>query len=429
MTSDNNPIWHPLQQGVVPTYRPEVISASGVEIKTKDGKTFIDLISSWWTCVHGHSHPAIVAAMKNQLDHFSHVIFTDFTHDPAAQLARKLTELLPGDLSRVFFSDNGSTSVEVALKMALHYWMNKGEKKRKKLVAFEGAYHGETVGAMSVGDDMPFLAPYKAMTFSVDRLPFPHTWMNDEKVEEKEAAALLAAKKYLDQHHNDLAAVIVEPLLQGAGGMRLCRPQFLKAFVKLFQDANVLVIFDEVATGFGRLGKLFALEIADVTPDFICLSKGLTAGFLPMGLTVVTEKIYQSFVSDDFKNIFPHTHAFMGNALACAAAIASLDVFAKDNVIAKIKLIEDRYKNFLNELKRYPKIHRPRYMGSVMAFELGDEQGNYHAKAGKDMKTFFWEKGLFIRPLGNTFYLMPPYVITDHHLNMVFDAIHNMIGQ
>ena len=293
---DRQYVWHPFTQAQTAPDPIPIASARGIRLYAQDGREFLDMVSSWWVNIHGHAHPTIAAAIAQQAQTLEQVIFAGFTHQPAVQLARELVQRLPEGLTRVFFSDNGSTAVEVALKMALQYWHNHGETQRTRFLAFEGGYHGDTVGAMSAGKGCGFFDTYGSLLFEVGLLPFPATWDDDNEVEAREQAALARLETFIAEHGATLAGVIVEPLIQGSAGMRMCRPAFLQALSKRLREANILLIFDEVMTGFGRTGALFASLKAQVTPDIICLSKGLTAGFLPMSVTVATEAVYAAFL-------------------------------------------------------------------------------------------------------------------------------------
>ncbi|HIJ84985.1 MAG TPA: aminotransferase class III-fold pyridoxal phosphate-dependent enzyme, partial [Magnetococcales bacterium] len=292
-------VWHPFTQEATAPPPIPIVSGRGAWLQAADGRRFLDMISSWWLCVHGHAQPVIAEAIARQARELEQVIFAGFTHEPAVRLAQRLTRLLPEGLTRVFFSDNGSTSVEVALKMAIQYHRNRGEK-RFRIGVLEGGYHGDTVGAMSVGRSSGFFDVFGDYLFQVDTFAFPATWEADDGVEVREAEVLAAVDRYLSEHGSALAAMIVEPLVQGASGMRMCRPVFLQELARRVRLVGGLVIFDEVMTGFGRTGALFASEKAGVVPDIICLSKGLTGGFMPMAVTVCSQMLYEAFLGDTF---------------------------------------------------------------------------------------------------------------------------------
>ena len=299
LARDRRHVWHPFTQHGT---EAEPIADRGARAAprstTPRGARSSTSISSWWTCTHGHSHPALNEALAQQAARFEHVMFAGFTHQPAVDLATALAQLLPGDLSRVFFSDDGSTSVEVALKIAYQYWTNRGEARRRVFISFDGGYHGDTLGAMSVGRGSGFFNLFRNMMCQVAVLPFPYTFEGDEAAEDREKGALIALEDRLWNGTHDIAALIIEPLLQGAGGMRMCRPEFLERLVEMAQSAGVLVIFDEVATGFGRTGTLFAMQQAGVVPDLVCLSKGLTSGYMPMAVTVARDRVFEAFLGE-----------------------------------------------------------------------------------------------------------------------------------
>ena len=356
LARDRRHVWHPYTQHGGETEPIVLTGAKGASLFDADGNEILDLVSSWWTCTHGHSHPKLNAALAAQAAEFEHVMFAGFTHQPAADLAEAVANVLPGDLSRVFFSDDGSTSVEVALKIAYQYWINVGEAGRRSLVAFDGGYHGDTLGAMSLGRGSQLFSAFRDLMCNVVVLPCPATFAGDDAAEEREAGALSAFEALLADRGHTIAALIIEPLLQGAGGMRLCRPSFLKRLVKLARDARVLVIFDEVATGFGRTGTMFAMEQADIVPDLVCLSKGLTAGYMPMAVTVAREPIFEAFLGESFERALPHGHSFTANPLACAVALASLQLFKEENTLERIARINRRHREFMGELAARPDV-------------------------------------------------------------------------
>jgi adenosylmethionine-8-amino-7-oxononanoate aminotransferase len=422
LVRDRHHVWHPFTQHGTEGEPTIITRAKGASLFDAQGREILDLISSWWTCTHGHCHPALNAALARQAELFPHVMFASFTHEPAVDLATALARLLPGDLARVFFSDDGSTSVEVALKIAYQYWANRGEPRRRVFLSFDGGYHGDTLGAMSLGRGSGFFNLFRGLMCQVAVLPFPATFEGDDQVEERERGALSALEDRLSSGDRDVAALIIEPLLQGAGGMRVCRPAFLKALVESARAAGVLVIFDEVATGFGRTGTLFAMEQAGIMPDLVCLSKGLTAGYLPMAVTVVREPVFQAFVSDSFATALPHGHSFTANPLACAVALCSLALFEEEKTLARIGRINARHREFLVTLMARKDIVRPRVLGSILAFDI-KEGGGYQSEASSTLHDWYLARGLNIRPLGSTLYLMPPYCITDDELSRAYAGL------
>jgi adenosylmethionine---8-amino-7-oxononanoate aminotransferase len=330
-----------------------------------------------------------------------------------------LAELLPGDLNRVFFSDDGSTSVEVALKIAYQYWINIGEPRRQILVGFDGGYHGDTLGAMSLGRGSQFFNPFRGLMCKAVVLPCPATFEGDDAADEREAGAISAFEALVRDRGQSVAGLIIEPLLQGAGGMRLCRPSFLKRLVEAARSAGTLVIFDEVATGFGRTGTLFAMEQAGVVPDLVCLSKGLTSGYMPLGVTVAREAVFEAFLGESFDRALPHGHSFTANPLACAVALASLALFEEENTLERIARINKRHKAMLAELTARPDVTRPRLIGSILAFDV-KSAGSYQSVESRLLRDWYLAHGLNIRPLGPTIYLMPPYCITDEELSRAY---------
>ncbi|MBF0438639.1 MAG: adenosylmethionine--8-amino-7-oxononanoate transaminase [Magnetococcales bacterium] len=419
---DRAHVWHPYTQEALAVPPIPIASGRGAWLKGVDGQEYLDLIASWWVSIHGHAHPVIARAIAAQAEQLEQVIFAGFTHEPAVRLAEALVAKLPGGLSRVFFSDDGSTAVEVAMKMARQYWLNSGEDRSRFLV-FEGGYHGDTVGAMSASQSTGYFNAFRPLLFAVDVLPYPATWEGDDAVEAKELSALEALDRYLMTHGSHCAALLVEPLIQGAGGMRMCRPEFLVAVAARLKVAGVLLIFDEVMTGFGRCGTLFACEKAGVDPDLICLSKGLTGGFLPMSVTVCREEIYAAFLGDSFDRALAHGHSFTANALGCAAALASLGLFDTENTLAHIADIEAIHRHRLASLATHSRVQRPRVMGVVAAFELVLADSTYGSATTPRLIRFFLERGLIVRPLGGVIYLLPPYCISSGDLHRGWDGI------
>ncbi len=421
-------VWHPFtQERTAPAPLP-VARAKGASLFLEDGREILDLASSWWVNVHGHCHPAIADALARQARTLEHVIFAGFTHAPAARLAEALTRLLPRPLDRVFYSDNGSTAVEAALKMAFQSWRNRGEQGRPLFLAFQGGYHGDTFGAMSVGRSSGFYAPFEDVLLETRHTPFAETWLHDADVEEREAAALAELDAILDRDGSRLAGFIAEPLVQGAAGMRMCRPEFLRAVCGRVAAHGIPVILDEVMTGFGRTGTLFALEQAGVVPDIICLSKGLTGGFLPLAATVASTAIYQTFLGQDFSTAFAHGHSYTANPLGCAVALASLALFESERTLERIATIHHANLRWLNEVASMPGITRPRALGSIAAVNLGGE-GDYHSSLGPELKARFLEWNLLVRPLGNVVYLMPPACITPEELTRAHAGIRQVLRE
>lgn len=424
---DARHVWHPFTQAQ--TAQPPIVvrSARGSTLTAADGRDYVDLISSWWVTLHGHAEPAIAEAIATQANTLEQVIFAGFTHEPAVRLAARLVALLPRPLTRVFFSDDGSTSVEVALKLALQYWRNRGTPRRK-LLAFDGGYHGDTFGAMAAGRSSGFYAPFHELLFAVDFVPFPATWTDDPEVDAKEDASLAALDAWLARHGESAAAMILEPLVQGAAGMRMCRPDFLRLVIERVRAYGMLVLFDEVMTGFGRTGALFACETIGTVPDVICLSKGLTGGFLPMAATVCSERIYEAFLDAAFEKAFAHGHSYTANPLGCAAALASLDLLEHRGAAARRARIAAAHAHGLARLSGHGGLSRPRQCGTIAAMSLPAADAGYTAAIGRLCAAFFLERGLLVRPIGNQLYLLPPYCVSDDELARAYDAAIEFAG-
>ncbi|MCP9808820.1 adenosylmethionine--8-amino-7-oxononanoate transaminase [Cyanobium sp. HWJ4-Hawea] len=414
-------LWHPTTQVAVAPEPLRVLGARGCLLELEDGRRLIDAISSWWVTLHGHAEPSIAAAIGRQALELEQVIFANFSHGPAEQLATRLAALT--GLGRLFFSDNGSTAVEVALKIAWQWWRNQGSDRRQ-LIAFEGAYHGDTFGAMALGDRSIFTDPYDALLFDVARIPWPHTHWGDENLEQREAESLRQLEIALQ---TPTAALIVEPLIQGASGMRMVRASFLREVQKLLKASGALLIADEVMAGFGRTGSLFASQRAALQPDLMALSKGLTGGFLPMGATMASERLYQGFISENPSHTFFHGHSFTANPLGCAAALASLDLLQQNP--ERFQQFEARHIPQLEQLSRHGQVARVRCLGTMAAFELESGANSYLNPVGRLIQRLCLEKGVFLRPLGNVVYLLPPLGISDSQLQQCYGALEWAISQ
>jgi adenosylmethionine-8-amino-7-oxononanoate aminotransferase len=402
----------------------KVVRGDGIWLELEDGRRVMDCISSWWVTIHGHAHPDLAEALYHQAKQLEQVIFANFTHEPAEQLARRLLTHLPDSLTRVFFSDNGSTSVEVALKMAYQYWLNQNEP-RTRFLGFEGGYHGDTIGAMSIGGSCDWWRPFWPLMFEMDAVPFPATFDEDSEVEHTENQVLEKIESCLKGDR--YAGIFIEPLIQGAGGMRICRSQFLRSLQDLAHRFGVLLIYDEVMTGFGRTGELFACLKSNTAPDILCLSKGLSGGCLPLAVTLASEEIYQSFYSDDASKAFLHGHSFTGNPLACATGLTSLTLLERSP--QQFSELESRHRHYLNEyLKEHPRVEKIRVCGTIAAMEITtQEQSGYFNTIGSHLRDRFLQLGFFLRPLGNTLYLMPPYCITDPELESIYQTIRKVL--
>jgi adenosylmethionine-8-amino-7-oxononanoate aminotransferase len=420
---DRTLLWHPYTQVRTADAPTAIRSAHGAILTDTQGREILDLVSSWWVTLHGHGHPAIARAIGDQAARLEQLIFAGFTHEPAVTLCQRLTGILPPALRRFFFSDNGSTAVEVALKMALQSCQNLGQPERTRFLAFEGGYHGDTVGAMSAGVSSRFFEAWRDLLFPVDVLPVAATWMDDPDVAAREAAALDRLDQHLEAFGARTAAAIIEPLVQGACGMRMHRPAFLRGVVARLRAHGVLVILDEVMTGFGRLGATFGCLAAEVVPDFICLSKGLTGGALPMSLTVTTEAIHDAFLDDAIDRAFLHGHSFTANPLGCAAALASLDLLLDPACAEARARIERRHRTDLADLvAASPRAGQLRIQGTIAAFEVAGTEG-YGSADTTRMKRWFLDRGLLLRPLGSTLYLLPPFCISDAQLDRAYAGI------
>lgn len=423
-------IWHPYTH---PTLDPEPLPirrAEGVYLYTEDGRRLIDAISSWWVTLHGHAHPRIAAAIAEQARKLEQVIYAGFTHDRAEELAAQLREVVPPSLTHLFFSDDGSTAVEAALKMAIQFWENQGQPHKKRIVALEHAYHGDTVGAMSVSAESSFTAAFQELLFPVLRAHSAYCFRCPVG-KRRETCSIDCAEsleQLLERHSEEVAAVIVEPLLQGAGGMIVHPVEFLQRVREITRRYNVLWIADEVLTGFGRCGRMFACEIARVEPDLMCLSKGLTGGFLPLGATLANARVFEAFCAPDRRHTFFHGHSYTGNPLACAAAVANLEVFRTEPVFERIASIESAHREQLARLKDHPAVSDARMIGTVAALELRAEDPGYLSALKPRLYDFYLQKGVLLRPLGNVVYILPPYAITCEELRYVYTVIEESLA-
>jgi adenosylmethionine-8-amino-7-oxononanoate aminotransferase len=419
IAGDRAHVWHPYTQMLTRPDPLPIVRGEGVYLYTEDGRRLLDGTSSWWVNIHGHSHPALNAALCAQAATLEHVVFAGCTHQPAVDLAQQLVGVLPAGLTRVFYSDNGSTAVEVAMKMASQYWQNRGES-RSTFITLHHAYHGDTVGAMSASEASIFTDPFTSMLFQVVRAESPYCYrcplgLNRADCQIDCLGSLAAA---LATHGRNVAAVLVEPMLQGAGGMIVWPAEFLAGVRRLCDEHGVLMIADEVLTGFGRTGKMFACEHAGIAPDIICLSKAITGGYMPLGATVATEAIYESFLSTDRTRTFFHGHSFTANPLACAVGLASLQLFRETDLIGTIARIERGLRAGLEPLAALPCVGNVRVIGGIGVVELVTDKatkdaGGYLDDVGPRLTKAFLDRGLLLRPLGNVLYIMPPYVITE----------------
>ncbi|MDG1915245.1 MAG: adenosylmethionine--8-amino-7-oxononanoate transaminase [Crocinitomix sp.] len=410
---DKNYVWHPFTQALNAPDPIVITAAKGAWLFDADGKKYLDANSSWWTINHGHAHPYLAAQIHEQFLKMDHVIFAGATHPKAVETAERIVNCLPDGYQKVFFSDNGSTSVEVGIKMIYQYWHNKGIDK-KRFLAIEGAYHGDTFGAMSVGQRGYFNKPFEHLFFDVDFIPFPTIEIMDSilaKIEDLFAT-------------NDFAGFIFEPLVQGAAGMRIYDAEWLNSAVALAKKHNVLTIADEVMTGFYRTGTLFAINQISETPDIVCMSKGVTGGVMPVGLTVTTQEIFNAFLSDDTSKALLHGHSFTGNPLSCAAICASLDLFEHEETLQSIARIADAHQGFLKAHGSNPVFKKAKALGTILSLEVEvGEESSYFSDLRLKAYNFFLENNLLMRPLGNVIFINPPYCTTNEELNHAYEKV------
>ena len=411
MTDTSSVIWHPFTQHALRSRLPKAVRADGAYIFTADGRRIVDAISSWWVITHGHRHPRIVAAIRAAADTLDQVIFAEYTHEPAERLAEKLLAVTPPGLAHVFFSDSGSTSVEVALKMALGYWRHGGEPRHRILV-MEHSYHGDTVGAMSVGERGPFTEAYEPLLFDVARIPFPAAGRESATFEALEAHCRAAP-----------AALIVEPLVLGAGGMLMYSPAVLAELRNICARQGVLFIADEVMTGWGRTGTMFACEQAGISPDIACYSKGLTGGSLPLAVTLCRHEIFAAHYAEDRRRTFFHSSSFTANPIACAAALANLEIWESEPVRARIAALKALQAQHLERFRDDARFEQVRQTGTITALDVRAPDGGYFAALGPRLAAVFQAGEVLLRPLGNTLYVLPPYCVTEGDLDRVYGAI------
>lgn len=404
-------IWHPLTQHKTHQKMLGIRRAEGVYLYDEEGTAYIDGISSWYTAMYGHCNPYITERVSKQMQQLDQVVFSGFTHEPAVALSEKLLSLLPPNQSKLFFSDNGSTAVEVAVKMALQYHFNRGDKKTR-LLAFEEGFHGDTFGAMSVSGLSVYNGPFEDFSLDVERIPVPVSGNPEEILNVLEG--LLSRR--------DIAAFVYEPLVQGAAAMKFQDPEGLEKILALLRENGVLLIADEVMTGFGKTGTHFASEQLSTQPDLICLSKALTAGLLPMAITSCTDEIYKAFYSDEISKGFFHGHTYTANPLSCTAALAGLELLSSAEIQEGIQMIAGEHLRFKERMQSHPKVRDARCWGVIFAMELDVDFSRY-GNMRDTLFRHFMDRGIFLRPLGNTIYILPPYVITRKELNEIYGAI------
>ncbi len=406
---DEKVVWHPYTSAYS-TSPVGIVKAEGAYLYTEDGKKITDFNSSWWVTAHGHAHPYIAKAISEQARILEQVIFAGFTHEPAVRLAERILNYFPA-LSKVFFSDNGSTAVEIALKMCFQAWHNQG-KERKKVIAFEGSYHGDTFGGMAVSERDIFTSAFHTLLFDVTYLPYP---------DEKNYTFVLTELEKLCKME-EYASCIIEPVVQGVAGMRMTKPEYISAVWDICKKHSVFTIADEVMTGFGRTGTLFACMQTNSQPDIVCLSKCITGGFLPLGLTVCSDDIFKHFLTQDRTKTFFHGHSFTANPIACAAANANLDLFEQPETQKNLIQLYQNLANVAEKLTRYSFLYNVRHKGGILAFELGQPERHYLNAISQRIRNFYLEKNMLVRPLGNTVYIIPPYCISEQDIQAFFEA-------
>jgi len=432
MRRDLEVLWHPCTQmkdheqlPVIPIRRGE-----GVWLEDFDGKRYLDAVSSWWVNVFGHANPRINERIKAQVDQLEHVILAGFSHQPVIELSERLVALTPAGLDRVFYADNGSSCIEVALKMSYHYWRNVGRPEKRRFVTLTNSYHGETVAAMSVGDVALFTETYQGLLLDTLKVPSPDCYLRPEGVSWEAHSRQMFAhmERTLAEHHASVAAVIVEPLIQGATGMRMYHPVYLRLLREACDRYGVHLIHDEIAVGFGRTGTMFACEQAGIRPDFLCLSKALTGGYLPLAACLTTDEVYQAFY-DDYQTLraFLHSHSYTGNPLACAAALATLDIFAQDDVIEANKPLARRMAEATAHLVDHPQVGEVRQTGMALAIEMTADKARrtpypWQERRGLAVYQHALSRGALLRPLGNVVYFLPPYVITPEQIDFLAEV-------
>lgn len=412
-------LWHPYTQHKT-AHAPIVVkSAKDAEITDENGNVYIDAIASWWVNPFGHSNTFIADAVYKQMTTLEHVLFGGFTHEPAIAVAEKLLAMLPQNQNKVFFSDNGSTAVEVAIKASLQYFYNNGER-RKTIIAFENAFHGDTFAAMAASGISLYTMAFQGMFIDVVRIPVP--------VPGAEEACFTALESAIKA--NDCAAFIFEPLVLGAAGMVMYEPQVLDKLIRICRDNNILTIADEVMTGFGKTGKTFACDYLEEHPDMICLSKALTGGTIPMAITTFSNDIFEAFYSDDINKALFHGHTFTANPTGCAAALASFELLEKPETQQNIDRISKKHEKFIAQMKQHPKVLSARCLGVIAAIELKtNTDGSYYGTLRNKLYDFFIQNGIVLRPVGNIVYVLPPYVITDAQLGSVYEKIKQAVDE
>ena len=415
---DKKVAWHPFTQLKNAPLPISIVKGQGSYFFDDYGKRYIDAIASWWVNIHGHCHPYLTQKITEQLQTLEHTLFSGFTHEPGVQLAERLLKRLPSNQSKIFYSDDGSTAVEVALKMAFQFWSNQSATKTK-IIAFENGYHGDTFGGMSVGARNAFNLPFSKLLFDVIHITLPIIGEEQKCLSEMQTALQC----------DNVAAFIFEPLVQGAGGMVMYSEKILDELIKQCNAKKVITIADEVMTGFGRTGKFFASDYLENKPDIICMSKGLTGGVMPLGATSCSQFIYDAYISDDKMKTFFHGHSYTANPTACSAALASMDLFDNKEIFENIDRISKHHNFFLQKIKFHKSLIDVRQIGTIIAFEIKtNEQTHYLNSLAEQVSDFFIEKGIILRPLGNIIYVLPPYCISNEDLSYIYRAIEEFLN-
>lgn len=414
---DKKHLWHPLKQHQLSPESLAIVKAKGCILTDEDGNSYIDAISSWYTCIFGHCNDYIIDKASQQMRQLDQIMFSDFTHQPAVKLSEELIKILPQGQAKIFFNDNGSTAVEAGIKMALQYYYNKG-KKKSIFIAFENGFHGDTFGAMSVSGLSVYNGPFEEFLIDVKRIPVPDGTNHNLILEQ--------LKEY--NSNLDISGFIYEPLVQGAAGMKIHNADGLNEILKFCKSNHILTIADEVMTGFGKTGKHFASDYVETKPDIICLSKALTAGLLPMAITSCTQDVYNAFLSDEMAKGFFHCHTYSANPIACSASIATIELLTTNEIQNSIKRIAKSHKSFGLRILKHHKVKSVRHIGVIFALDLDIDALRY-GELREQLLKFFMSNGVFLRPLGNTIYIQPPYVITDKELEKVYFTIEMALDQ
>jgi adenosylmethionine-8-amino-7-oxononanoate aminotransferase len=434
---DLSVVWHPCTQMKDHEWLPmiPIRRAEGVWLEDFDGNRYLDAISSWWVNLFGHRHPHINAALQNQLEHLEHVIMAGFTHEAIIELSEKLVGITPAGLSRCFYAENGSAAVEIALKMSFHYWLNQGRREKTRFITLENSYHGETLGALSVGSVALYKDTYGPLLMDTIEVPSPDCYLREpgESWEEHSRRMFEHMLRALEQHADEVCAVIIEPLVQCAGSMRMYHPVYLKLLRDACDRFGVHLIADEIAVGFGRTGTLFACEQAEISPDFMCLSKGLTGGYLPLSVVLARESAYEAFYADYTKlSAFLHSHSYTGNALACRAALATLELFEYNDVLIRNQELAASMALATAPFADHPNIAEVRQTGMIVAMEMVKDRATrepfpWHERRGLRVYQHGLSKGVLLRPLGNIVYFMPPYIVTEEQIHLMAEVAWNGI--